>query len=124
MAREIFDRETMLDLTVNIIPLFIILFFVVGFAVFAPFGFEPTGLGTIMQYVLLLFPFVALVVLTYFSAKVIVRDERAQESDATDPAELDGESEAESAIDAGESHTNDRESEPAADGDADDERPA
>lgn len=107
MAREIFDRETMLDLTVNIIPLFIILFFIVGFAVFAPFGFEPAGLGTIMQYVLLLFPFVALAVLTYLSAKVIVRDERAQESDATDATELDGESEAESAIDAGESHTND-----------------
>jgi len=87
MASDIFDRETMLDLTVNFIPLFIILFFIVGFAVFAPFGFEPASLGTIMQYVLLLFPFVALAVLTYFSAKVIVRDERAQEAqDALDEA--------------------------------------
>ena len=69
-----FDRETLLDLVVNAIPLAIILFFVVGFAVVRPFGGD--RLGGILMYVLLLAPFVALAVLTYISGKVILADER------------------------------------------------
>jgi len=46
MEAKIFDKETILDLVVNFIPLGIILFFIGTFAVFAPWGFElmPSGL--------------------------------------------------------------------------------
>lgn len=97
-----FDRETLLDLVVNVIPLVIILFFVVAFAVVQPFGGD--RLGEILMYVLLLAPFLALAVLTYVSGKVIVADERRAElfhqgqapmDDAT-PREGHGESTAQS----------------------------
>ncbi|SFR46926.1 DUF6684 family protein [Halogeometricum limi] len=74
MANEIFDRDTILDLTVNIIPLGIIAFFVVGFAVFPAFGFDP--LTTAVQYGLLIVPFVFLAILTYLSGKAIAGDEQ------------------------------------------------
>jgi hypothetical protein len=74
MANEIFDRETILDLTVNLIPLFIILFFVVAFAVFNPFGVDPLASG--LQYGLLVAPFVLLAILTYLSGKAIAGDEK------------------------------------------------
>jgi len=69
MATRIFDRETLLDLVVNAVPLFIMAFFVVAFAVLAPFGFDP--LASLIQFALMVVPFVALLVLTYFSAKAI-----------------------------------------------------
>lgn len=77
MATKIFDRDTLLDLTVNMVPLFIILFFVVGFALFNPFGFDPLATG--IQYGLLVFPFVALAILTYLSGKAIAGDEKRAE---------------------------------------------
>lgn len=76
MATKIFDRETMLDLTVNFIPLFIILFFIVAFAVFNPFGVDSMGTG--IQYVLLVAPFVFLAVLTYVSARAIAGAEKRE----------------------------------------------
>jgi hypothetical protein len=69
MATRIFDRETLLDLVVNGVPLFIMLFFVVAFAVVNPFGFDPLASG--LQYALVIVPFVLLAILTYFSAKAI-----------------------------------------------------
>ena len=75
MATQIFDRETLLDLTVNFIPLFIILFFIVGFAVVNPFGFDPLTSG--IQFFLMAMPFVSLAVLTYLSAKAIAGDEKS-----------------------------------------------
>lgn len=75
MANEIFDRETLLDLTVNMIPLFIIAFFVVAFAVFPLFGRGPL-LASAVQFGLLLVPFVFLAVLTYLSGKAIAGDEQ------------------------------------------------
>lgn len=75
MANEIFDRETLLDLTVNMIPLFIIAFFMVAFAVFPLFG-RGDLLAIAVQYGLLLVPFVALAVLTYLSGKAIAGDEK------------------------------------------------
>jgi hypothetical protein len=77
MANRIFDKDTLLDLTVNIIPLFIILFFVVVFAVVNPWGFDPLGSG--LQYALLIAPFVALAVLTYLSGKAIAGAEKSGE---------------------------------------------
>lgn len=101
MATKIFDRETMLDLTVNFIPLFIILFFIVAFAVFNPFGVDPMATG--IQYALLVAPFVFLAVLTYFSARAIAGAERRGEEgalpsgEATVPADEPLDSEEESA---------------------------
>ncbi|WP_321169945.1 DUF6684 family protein [Halobaculum sp. CBA1158] len=72
---EIFDRDTLLDLTVNAIPLGIILFFVAVFVLVDPFG----GLdfyGRVLQMGLLAFPFVALAILTYVSGKAIAGDEK------------------------------------------------
>ncbi|MGM0592314.1 MAG: DUF6684 family protein [Halobacteriota archaeon] len=74
MASKIFDRDTMLDLTVNFVPLGIILFFIVGFAVVAPFGFNP--MESSLQFGLLVVPFLALAVLTYLSGKAIAVAEK------------------------------------------------
>lgn len=77
-----FDRDTLLDLSVNAVPLFIILFFAVGFAVVAPWGLAVDDLGTIVQFGLLVVPFVCLAVLTYVSGKAIGGAE-AEASDET-----------------------------------------
>jgi hypothetical protein len=82
MSNEIFDRETQLDLLVNIIPLFILGFFVVGFLVFAPFGIDP--LASSIQFGLIAIPFVLLTVLTYFAAVAVAGSERS------DPVYLPG----------------------------------
>jgi hypothetical protein len=74
MANEIFDRETMLDLLVNIVPLFILAFFVVAFAVVSPFGVDP--LASSIQFGLIAVPFVLLTVLTYFAARAVAGSER------------------------------------------------
>ncbi|MFC4358818.1 DUF6684 family protein [Halobium salinum] len=77
MANKIFDKETLLDLTVNFVPLFIILFFVGVFAVLNPWG----GLGDFLSIVaqgLLIIPFIALAILTYISGKAIAGDEKTK----------------------------------------------
>ena len=78
MATDVFDRETLLDLSVNVIPLFIILFFVVVFAVISPFGYHLVP--TAVQMGLLVVPFVGLAVLTYFSGRAIAESEAAMEA--------------------------------------------
>ncbi|WP_435126791.1 DUF6684 family protein [Halobaculum sp. D14] len=70
----IFDRDTLLDLTVNAIPLGIILFFVAVFLALDPWGGMDT-LGKVLQMGLLAFPFVALAILTYVSGKAVAGDE-------------------------------------------------
>jgi len=75
MANEIFDRETRLDLLVNVIPLFILGFFIVGFLVFAPFGIDP--LASSIQFGLIAIPFVLLTVLTYFAAVAVAGSENS-----------------------------------------------
>lgn len=75
MATRIFDRETLLDLVVNAVPLFIMGFFIVAFVLFAPFGFDP--LASLLQFGIVIAAFVALLVLTYFSAKAIAGAEKS-----------------------------------------------
>ncbi|AFK18599.1 cox cluster protein [Haloferax mediterranei ATCC 33500] len=75
MGTKTFDKDTILDLTVNMVPLVIILFFVVAFALVNPFGFESLASG--LQYGLLVTPFVLLAVLTYLSGKAIVGAEQS-----------------------------------------------
>lgn len=74
MATRIFDRETLLDLVVNAVPLFIMAFFVVAFVLFAPFGFDP--LASLLQFGIVIGSFVALLILTYISAKAIAGAEK------------------------------------------------
>lgn len=71
----IFDRETLLDLTVNGIPLAMILFFGVGFLIFNPFR-ELDLFGMLLAIGLHVVPFVGLAVLTYVSGKAIGGDEK------------------------------------------------
>lgn len=73
-----FDRETLLDLLVNVIPLAIIAFFVLVFALFDPFG-GSDSLGRAIQLILLLAPFLALAILTYISGKAVAGDENRAE---------------------------------------------
>ena len=88
MQSETFDRETILDLMVNFIPLGIILFFIGTFAVFAPWGFElmPSGL----MFAIMGIMFLALGVLTYLSGKAIAGDEKRATVYAQGQAGLDG----------------------------------
>lgn len=88
METKIFDKETLLDLMVNFIPLGIILFFIAAFVVFAPWGFDPMASGlmlTIMGGM-----FVVLTVLTYVSAKAIAGDEKTKTVYAQGQAGLKG----------------------------------
>lgn len=88
MSERTFDRETLLDLTVNVIPLGIILFFVVLFLVVRPW--EQNLFLTAVSMALLVVPFVALAVLTYFSGRAIAGAEQADaEAAATDPSTAD-----------------------------------
>lgn len=64
MSSTTFDKDTILDITVNIIPLAILAFFMLAFVFANPWG---TGLSTIpvLQLVLVGWMFVLLAVLTY-----------------------------------------------------------
>lgn len=73
-----FDRETLLDLVVNAIPLAIMLFFFVLFVVFNPFGADPVG--TAIQLTIVGATFAGLVVLTYYSGKAISEAEAEMEA--------------------------------------------
>ena len=97
-TERIFDRETLLDLTVNFIPLGIILFFIVLFLVFRPFGTDLVA--TVISMGLLVIPFAALAILTYFAGKVITEAERYGESETAEDV-------AETAIGVGEGSTDD-----------------
>jgi hypothetical protein len=90
MSDKLFDRETMLDLSVNIIPLVIMGFFVIVFIVVAPFGFDP--MASALQFGLLVVPLVLLAILTYFSGVAIAGTERS------DPLYLPGQASVRGAV--------------------------
>jgi len=69
MALFGFEKETLLDLTVNVIPLGIILFFIGAFALFNPFGLDPVFSG--LQFSLMVSMFLLLAVLTYYAGRAI-----------------------------------------------------
>jgi hypothetical protein len=72
-----FDRETLLDLVVNAIPLGIMLFFIAVFLLVNPFGSDPVG--TALQISIVGVTFLALFVLTYVSGKAISESEKELE---------------------------------------------
>lgn len=74
MSDRIFDRETMLDLSVNIIPLAMLAFFVLLFAVIAPFPGDSVII--LVQMSIIILTGVGLLILTYYSGLAIEGDER------------------------------------------------
>jgi len=74
MADRIFDRETLLDLTVNAIPLGMILFFVVLFLVIDPYASAPVV--TVVQFSILGSMLVSLALLTYYAGRAISTAEK------------------------------------------------
>lgn len=69
MTAPVFEKETWLDITVNVVPLAIIGFFVALFAFASPWaiGGPPSAVG----FALLVVPFLALAVVTYYAAALI-----------------------------------------------------
>lgn len=80
MSSRTFDRETILDLTVNMIPLGIMLFFIGVFVFLSPFGSDPVS--TAIQLTIVGTMVVALTLLTYLSGKAISEAESALEEPA------------------------------------------
>ncbi len=74
-----FDRETMLNLAVNMVPLGIILFFIVLFLATDPFGSD--AVAVFHSQLLLVVPFVVLAFFTYLSGRIIGETERTGHSD-------------------------------------------
>ena len=77
MSEHLLDRETLLDVTVNIIPLVIIAFFFVLYIVFSQFAWEP--LITVVSLGLLVVPFALLALVTYLAGWAIEQGERGQD---------------------------------------------
>ena len=91
-----FEKDTLLDLTVNVIPLGIILFFIAAFALVNPFGLDPVFSG--MQFALMFSMFLLLAVLTYYAGKAIEGAEHESEGAiAHAEADPEGDSETEAA---------------------------
>ena len=80
MAEKVFDRETVLDLTVNVIPLVLLAFFFLVFVFVNPFG----GGFVIMaiQLSIVGMMFVGLAAITYYSGAAVSKAEKAAEADA------------------------------------------
>ncbi|MDG5776609.1 DUF6684 family protein [Haloarculaceae archaeon H-GB2-1] len=67
------DRDTLLDVTVNLIPMGILVFFVGMFILLQPWGFDL--FTAVLAHFLTLFPFLLLGILTYYAARAISIDE-------------------------------------------------
>lgn len=68
MAHPVFNRETLLDSLVNVIPLFMILFFLVLYLLAEPWS-EGISLHWVIMVGLHAVPFVGLALLTYLAAQ-------------------------------------------------------
>lgn len=93
------DRETLLDIAVNVIPMAMLVFFVVLFLVYTPF--PPNTFMFVMSHLLTVIPLVLLALLTYVTAKVISRDERELEERTTNEGDRPAEREGDTVSDAG-----------------------
>ena len=69
MTTPVFDKETWLDISVNVVPLAIIGFFLALFALASPWAIA--GLPSAVGFALLVVPFVGLAGLTYYAALLI-----------------------------------------------------
>jgi uncharacterized membrane protein len=69
-----FDRRTLLDIVVNIAPIGVLLFFTL---LFLGYGSYPSNaVVTVVQVSLILIPVLVVLVITYYAAKAVTRDER------------------------------------------------
>lgn len=75
MSERVLTRETMLDMSVNFVPIGIILFFVALFLAVNPYGWAL--LPVAISHGLLVVPMVVLAVVTYLAGRAISRDERS-----------------------------------------------
>lgn len=75
MSERTFDRETLLDLTVNIVPLGIIVFFILVFLLVSPWELDP--FVTAISMGLLVVPFAVLALVTFVSGRAVARDEKS-----------------------------------------------
>ena len=80
MALLGFEKETWLDLTVNMIPLAILGFFIAAFLAVPAWGVDPVF--SAMQFGILGTMFVSLTILTYYAGKAIEGAEAAEEAAA------------------------------------------
>ena len=87
MSPKTFDRETLLDLTVNAIPLGILAFFIVAFALVNPFGWDT--LVSTLQFAIIGVTGLLLSILTYYAGKAISEAEAEMEAAADDHADED-----------------------------------
>ncbi|PSP70244.1 hypothetical protein BRC80_09335 [Halobacteriales archaeon QH_9_66_26] len=78
MSERTFDRETLLDLTVNVIPLGMLLFFIVLFAVVTA-GSDPIAWA--VSQALLVVPFVVLAGTTYLTGRIIAESQKRGHSE-------------------------------------------
>jgi Na+/citrate or Na+/malate symporter len=83
MVHNPFERGTLLDLTVNVIPMVMLVFFIVLFLVVNPWRNEPFTM--VISIALMVVPFFFLGLLTYVSGLAIQRGESALETDASPP---------------------------------------
>lgn len=90
MAARVLDRETMLDLFVNAVPLAIILLFALVGLVVAPIGWGPPFLEAV-ELGLLVVPFVVLVLVSVVAGLAVARDEERVEQAERAGAETDRE---------------------------------
>jgi hypothetical protein len=67
------EKDTLIDLIVNLIPIVMLAFFSFMFVVFNPWEFDLFTAA--MTHFLTLFPLVVLVLVTYVSGRIIQRDE-------------------------------------------------
>jgi len=79
MTEKVFDRETLLDLTVNFIPLGILVFFIGAFVLFPTWGVDPLVTG--LQFAIVGVTAVLLTILTYYAGKAISTAEKEAEAD-------------------------------------------
>ncbi|WP_254546543.1 DUF6684 family protein [Halomarina pelagica] len=93
------DKEQLLDVSVNLIPIAILLFFVVLFAVYTPW--PPNLFMYLMSHFLTIFPLLLLALLTYVSAKAIARDEEGMEESSAGAATPEERPEAETEFGTG-----------------------
>lgn len=74
MVERVINRDTLVDVTVNVVPLAVLLAFVVLFVAYDPWGWDP--FPVLLSIGLLVVPFATLAVVTYAAARAIARDER------------------------------------------------
>ncbi|QLH77962.1 hypothetical protein HZS55_11930 [Halosimplex rubrum] len=79
MTEKVFDRETLLDLTVNFIPLGILVFFIGAFVLFPTWGVDPLVTG--LQFAIVGVTAILLVILTYYAGKAISTAENEMDVD-------------------------------------------